>query len=253
MISGVVEIVTPSFVVVRGQRYPLAGAGVARDLEAEDKVLLTLRRGVVVFVQVFPKNPMQRSLVPPKPPKVGDLVSIDQVVGLVLKVEDLKVTMKVKDGKRYIGQTTLKLSAKSSLRVIKAARKKIPKAVLTGDAPVAQSIPKSGLLSKILFVIEGKEREKKELELTLVAAKQSDREYAVTVIVRNLGRRSLRSYQLSLDFRSFGKNYDFGGLRISKSSESIPPGGRRRFSLRGEPLLGTPKQIRVMISQLEFD
>ncbi|MDF1665923.1 MAG: hypothetical protein P1V97_29475 [Planctomycetota bacterium] len=253
MTSGVVEVVTPSFIVVRGQRLPLAGAGVARDLEVQDKVLLTLRRGVVIAIQIFPKNPAQRSLLPPKPPKVGDLVSIDQVIGLVLGVEDLKVTMKVRDGRRYIGQTTLKLSAKSSLRIIKAAQKTPPKTLVLGDEPVAKSIPKSGLLSEVLFVVEGKAVDKKEFGLTLIAATKTDKEYAVTVLLSNRGARTLISYQLSLDFRSFGKNYDFGGLRISKSGEKLSPGQRRRFSIRGEPLIGTPKKIRVMISQLEFE
>lgn len=253
MISGVVEVVTPSFVVVRGQRYPLAGARVAQDLEPQDRALLTLRSGVVVVVQIFPKNPAQRSLVPPKPPRVGDLVSIDQVVGLVLKVEKLKVTMKVRDGRRFIGQTTLKLSAKSSLRIIKAAKKPVPKALITGDAPVSRSIPKTGLLSDILFVVDGTGASKKDIGLSLIAAKKTDKEYAVTLLVTNRGPKTLRSYQLSLDFRSFGKNYDFGGLRISKKDESLTTGQRRRFSIRGEPLIGTPKKIRVMISQLEFD
>lgn len=253
MVSGVIEVVTPSFVVIRGQRYSLAGAKVARDLEAQDRALLTLRRGVVVFIQVFPKNPIQRSLVPPAPPNVGDLVSIDQVIGLVLSVDKLKVTMKVRDGRRYIGQTTLKLTAKSSLRIIKAAKKAPAPAVIPGDEPVAKSIPKEGLLSKLVLVIDGKERDKKDLTLTVIAGKKIDKEYAVTVLVTNSGSRTLRSYQLSLDFRSFGKNYDFGGLRISKGDESLAPSQRRRFSIKGEPLIGTPKAIRVMVSQLEFD
>jgi hypothetical protein len=252
MLTGAIEDVDDSSITVRGKRWPVASGRVTRDLDVRDDVMLTVHNGIVVRAQKFKKNPIMRSLLPPKAPEVGDLISIDQVVGLVLHVEDLNVTMRVRDGGQFIGKTTLPLRATTSLRILKKARPKLESPKLLGDKPVAQSIPKEGIWTQTVLTIDGDDRAKKEIFMTMVAAKDLNNNYAVTVIVENKGTRKLNSFTLNLDFKSFGKKFNFGALRVSQTTEAIPSQGRRRFSIRGRPLIGTPRQIRVMISELEF-
>jgi hypothetical protein len=253
MRTGTVQSVSPNHLEIRGRRYPVAGAAITRSLKVGDRALVTLRASVVIDVDKFSQNPIQRSLKPPSPPAPGDLVSIDQVIGLVISVDGLKVHMRVKDGPKFIGKTTLTLRATTSLRILKAGRATDAPSSIVGDSLVASSLPEKGIFAKPLLQVAGNKQAKGEISLKLIAGKVAGKGCAVTVLVTNSGPRALRSYQLSLDFSGFGGAYNFGELRVSNTEEALLSGGRRRFSLQASPLLGTAGGFRVMISELEFE
>lgn len=217
-----------------------------------DEVLMTLRDGVIILIDVRQKSPPIQARKKPKNPKVGELVEINQLRGRVLKSHPDWVVLNIWDRGRLIGTAKLPLRASTTLKFLDSytgpayaqrAQDRIPQ-----DPMVAESIPKEGPLSNIeVSVVKPYEG----LSMKVLAATFKDGKYGVTVLINNDSDKTLTGFVLNLDFRVFGKQFQFGELYTGKRRDRLPPRCQRRLSIWGKPLMGQAKAVRVQLHRIQ--
>jgi len=264
--TGLVEALDAKSLTVGGERYEVAAAEALEGLSIGSPVLITIQGQRIIDIERFRQQPMQRPATPPVAPELGDLIELDRLRGQVLRVQGDRLQLLVRSEGRWVGKSWMILRASSVMRYLKeidggyAARQVRRQGELapasprpakpTLAAPVAPSIPSRGPLSAIACIVMDVDA---AASIRILSAAEQDGEYRVGVLLHNSGPRTLSDYTLTLELRS-GRRFQFGGLSTSRRGERLAAGAEKSLLIRCRPvLLGRPKALRVLLSDLAFE